>query len=128
MLALCYNASYGVTFFCSRHCVATREGGWSIFCNLDKEDSRVVPSSPAAGGVSAARELFRNKTARAQDFKNDTDTLRTVHERAITLLQDASPRGGKKAGVTRISSSSLDGRLVEWDLPSLDIDMATLGL
>jgi hypothetical protein len=87
-----------------------------------------VSSSPAAGGVSAARELFRNKTARAQDFKNDTDTLRTVHERAITLLQDASPRGGKKAGVTRISSSSLDGRLVEWDLPSLDIDMATLGL
>lgn len=106
-------------------------GSWSIFGNLDKEESR-AQASPAAGsgGVSAARELFRNKTVRGQDLKNDTDTLRTVHERAVTLLQDATPPGAaSKAGtVTRVSSSSLDGRLVVWDLPALDIDMATLGL
>jgi hypothetical protein len=79
--------------------------------------------------VSAARELFRNKTSRGQDIKNDTDTLRTVHERAITVLQDATLPGTAKPGkVLRVSSSSLDGRLVVWDLPSLDIDMATLGL
>eukprot|EP01032_Pedospumella_encystans_P016664 gene16664-19006_t len=101
-------------------------GGWSFFCHLDKEDSKSSANSPAAGGVSAARELFKNKTARGQDNKNDTDNIRTLHERAITLIQDASPKSG--AGVTRISTSSLDGKLIEWDLPALEIDMATLGL
>lgn len=103
-----------------------RTGGWSFFCHLDKEDSKAGANSPAAGGVSAARELFKNKTARGQDNKNDTDTLRTLHERAITLIQDASLKS--TGGVTRISTSSLDGKLIVWDLPALEIDMATLGL
>ena len=86
----------------------------------------------ATGGVSAARELFKNKTVRGQDIKTDTDTLKTLHERPITLIQDATPdwkttRHGKKAVYT-ISTSSLDGKLVVWDLPTLEIDMAALGV
>lgn len=94
---------------------------------MDKEDGKSGANSPAtSGGVSAARELFRNKTARGQDIKNDTDTLQTRHERAITLIQDASLKAGR--GVSRISTSSLDGKLIVWDLPALEIDMATLGI
>ena len=103
-------------------------GGWSFYCNVDKEEGNSKSNSPvpAAGGISAARELFRNKTARGQDLKVDTDTLRTVHERAITLIQDATLPGQKSGCISRISTSSLDGRLVVWDLPALDIDMASL--
>lgn len=105
-------------------------GGWSFFCNVDKEDKG--DNTPVAtSGVGAARELFRNKTVRGQDIKNDTDTLKTLHERPITLLQDASlPGTGSNAGrgISRISTSSLDGKLVIWDLPSLDISMASLGV
>ena len=101
-------------------------GGWAFFCNVDKEGTKAGASAAPAGGVSAARELFRNKTVRGQDIKNDADTLKTLHERAITLIQDASPAAGR--GVTAISTSSLDGRLIVWDLPSLEIDMASLGI
>jgi hypothetical protein len=105
-------------------------GGWSFFCHMDKEDGKSGANSPAVtGGVSAARELFKNKTARGQDLKTDTDTLKTLHERAITLIQDASlDRKVGGGGVSRISTSSLDGKLIVWDLPSLELDMATLGI
>ena len=99
---------------------------------MDKEEVKASGSGAAAtGGVSAARELFRNKTVRGQDIKNDTDTLKTLHERPITLIQDATPVWKTKAGqkaVYTISTSSLDGKLLVWDLPTLEIDMAALGV
>lgn len=107
--------------------VFTRSGdSWKFLCHVDKEAAK-ASVAPAAGGVSAARELFRNKTARGQDLKNDTDTLKTRHERAITTMQIASAPSAS-GGVTSISTTSLDGRLVVWDLPSLDINMAALGI
>jgi len=104
-------------------------GTWSFFCNVDNENAKGT-NSPAtsAGGVSAARELFRNKTLRGQDLKGDTDALKTLHERAITVIQDASPKGTKPGTVTAISTTSLDGKLIVWDLPNLEMDLATLGL
>lgn len=126
MVLLTVHLSKSFVLALNFHPIVSLLDGWSFFCHLDKEDAKSSANSPAAGGVSAARELFKNKTARGQDNKNDTDTIRTLHERAITLIQDASPKAG--AGVTRISTSSLDGKLIEWDLPALEIDMATLGL
>ncbi len=75
--------------------------------------------------MSAARELFKNKTARGQDLKSDSDTLRTVHERPITALQNACSSDTR---VTAISTTSLDGKLVVWSLPQLELDLAALGL
>ena len=97
---------------------------------MDKEDKGENSPVAAAAGVSAARELFRNKTARGQDIKTDSDTLKTLHERPITLLQDATLPGSlsRGQGISRVSSSSLDGKLIIWDLPALEIDMASLGV
>ena len=96
---------------------------------MDKQSEALKSSTPAAtGGVSAARELFKNKTARGQDIKEDADTLKTRHERTITLLRDATPGGSSGGSVQVVSSSSLDGKLILWTLPKLEIDMAALGI
>jgi len=100
-------------------------GEWSFFCNVDKA-ATAGAVEVAAGGVNAARELFKNKTTRGQDLKSDSDTLKTTHERPITTMQDASLRKGK--AVTRISTSGLDGKVVIWDLPSLELNLAALGI
>ncbi|KAJ1428077.1 WD40-repeat-containing domain protein [Ochromonadaceae sp. CCMP2298] len=109
--------------------IFTLSGGkWSIFEKVDKGDGKEVVAV-SGGTVSAARELFRNKTIRGQDIKKDTDTIKTRHERAIMLIQDATPPSEKKAGcVTTISTSALDGKLILWNLPSLEINMAALGV
>lgn len=104
-------------------------GTWSFNCYIDKVDSKSSGSGIVATGVSAARELFKNKTSRGQDLKDVSDTLKTCHENAITNLHDASPSstGANTSNIiSTISTSSLDGRLVIWHLPSLDINMAAL--
>ena len=65
-----------------------------------------------------------------QDIKEDSDKLKTRHERVITYLQDATPPGAKKNNiVSTISSSSLDGRLIIWHLPDhLDIKLSSLSI
>jgi hypothetical protein len=64
--------------------------------------------------------LFQNKTARGQDGKADDDELWTSHESAITSIAVVNR--------TSISTSGLDGRIIVWDLPSLNIAMGSLGL
>lgn len=79
------------------------------------------PTSTTPSLTSGARELFKNKTARGQDLI--TDTLKSAHERPITCLSICSPPGGP---VTKIATSALDGKLIIWNLPELELDLALL--
>lgn len=98
-------------------------GTWALNRRLDerKEDK----AASATSGVSAARALFQNKTRSGQDAKADSDTLWTQHDNAITCIANASVSRGP---VDKVSTSGLDGRLVIWDLPALDIQMASLAV
>lgn len=102
------------------------KGTWSFYAAVDKGESGGV--SESSSGVSAARELFKNKTIRGQDIKSDADTIKTKHQRAITLIQDATPARKTGGSVSVVSTSSLDGSLVLWDLPMLNIKMSELQL
>lgn len=105
---------------------------WSLYCTLEKDS--VLPLSASAAGaplqsensVSKARELFKSKTIRGQDFKAESDALKTTHERLINCLNDATTVRGK--GVSVISTSGLDGKLVTWSLPQLDIAFSSLAI
>lgn len=80
------------------------------------------------------RALFQNKTTRGQDTKAEGDTLWTSHESAITCMQNASIAGQsfpsskypREGAVTRVSTSALDGAIVLWEMPNLEIDFAAL--
>lgn len=103
---------------------------WNYLRRLDQRNEAAPDSSAASAGantgVAAARALWSNKASKGQDKKQDSDTLWTKHENVITSMANCSGKGGK--GVTRVSTSSLDGRLVVWDLPNLEIDMTLLGI
>jgi hypothetical protein len=54
--------------------------------------------------------------------------LKTQHENAIVDMRDASPAGNSGGALSRISSVAHDGRLVLWDLTSLDVQLDLLHL
>lgn len=101
-------------------------GEWSFNRRLDQRVEEVASASSAAGGVAAARALFQNKASRGQEKKADNDTLWTKHENSITGLVECTAPGQKY--ITKVSTSGLDGRLVVWDLPALELDMAALSV
>lgn len=103
----------------------TAGGGWKFFTDVDKPNTKQASAAAATGGVSAARELFKSKTKLGQESKQDSDVLKTLHTRAITGIKGASKDGAK---VTSVSTSSMDGKIILWNLPSLDINMASLGI
>jgi hypothetical protein len=112
-------------------------GEWAFLTSLEKQPSSTSlspppppppPSSGSSGAViatgsttSSARELFRNKTVRGQDTV--TDTLKSLHERPIDCIRSFVPSPGP---ITRVSTTSLDGKLIIWNLPELEINMALL--
>ncbi len=100
-------------------------GEWSYFDVLDKPKAPEIAVSTSA--TSAARELFKSKTTRGQDAKAENDELKTAHESAITCMCNASAASARNGGPV-ISTSGLDGKLVIWNIPSLEINMAGLGL
>jgi WD40 repeat protein len=68
----------------------------------------------------SCRALFQNKAKLGQDSALDMDSLWTSHEGAISSINTMGPG--------RLSTAGLDGNVVVWDLPQLDIAMASLGL
>ena len=88
------------------------------------------PPSAASGsdptsGVAAARALFQSKASRGQGVTSSTQkTSALQHSRAITGISIA--RGDQ----TMLTTSSLDGKIVLWDLQStmLSIDASNLKL
>lgn len=82
-------------------------------------------SSIVKTAAAAARDIFKSKAATGQEKKKDGDVLVTQHSNVITCIANAGPVGEK---LTRISTTSLDGRIVIWDLNSLSSSFAALKL
>ena len=104
----------------------TNERGsqWAFRKKLDEKKEAVTA---ATSGVGAARALFQNKTSRGQSASAETDTLWTKHENAIIDIRDMSPAGSVGA-LRKISTCALDGRLVMWDLTTIDVQLASLSI
>lgn len=93
-------------------------GKWSLHRKLDeKADSTSDAASGSSSSVAAARALFVNKSSRGQDAAKESDGLWTKHEGAIATICNASPQKEKR--ITKISTSSADGRVVIWDLAAI---------
>ena len=101
-------------------------GQWSFHSRVDREAENTATETADQSNVSKARELFRNKTVRGQEGKTDSDTLKTKHDRAISDMRVASNDGS--AQITQVSTSGLDGRLVIWNLPSIEAQFSKLGI
>lgn len=99
------------------------KGQWSLLRKLDEK--KTSETANATNSVSAARQLFQNKTRSGQDAKTETDTLWTQHENAITCLANASTTGGLI--LNKISTTGMDGKLVLWDL-ALDVKLSGMSL
>jgi actin related protein 2/3 complex subunit 1A/1B len=102
-------------------------GTWAFHGLVDEGDASASSASAAAetSNAARARELFRAKTVRGQDGKADSDILKTKHERYISCLQNATRGAGP---ITTISTSASDGKLVQWNLQSLDAKFSQLSL
>lgn len=76
-------------------------------------------------GVAAARALFAAKTSRGEDkIISPTNTTITVHNRVITgVFID-------KKDKNTLTTSSLDGKIILWDLNTLGLtsNMVVLGI
>lgn len=120
--------------------VAGGGNDWTYFDRLEKKKEKAAAA--ATGGVAAARyfhtcafessdecnrnvgvscrALFQNKAKLGQDNAQDLDSLWTSHEGAISDISVMSS--------SKLSTAGLDGKIVVWDLPQLDIAMSSLGL
>ena len=134
---------------------ATGSRSWSQFCSLDTKAPSTssalnkgtdVPSAAAAGGVAAARAMFQAKTSRGQELSggdvgaggggsaggvDDVSRLAgvsTLHCRAITGIARGTPSGSAAGATLQVFTSSMDGKIVEWDVPLVNINAATLTL
>jgi len=97
---------------------------WSFQGFLDESKKDVAAGSVVAKtGAAAARDIFKAKAATGQDKKKEGDVLLTSHSNAITCLCNAGSVG---ATLESLSTSSLDGRLVLWQLNSLSTSVAAL--
>ncbi len=91
---------------------------------MDESKKDVAAGSVVAKtGAAAARDIFKAKAATGQDKKKEGDVLLTSHSNAITCLCNAGSVG---ATLESLSTSSLDGRLVLWQLNSLSTSVAAL--
>jgi hypothetical protein len=103
------------------------DNSWIFHSSLDQEvsnNSSSITEAAPLSGVAAARAIFQSKTSRGQDKKTaDTSSIHlggsSKHSRAIT---------GISVHGTTLTTSSLDGKIILWDLklPLLTLDAATL--
>ena len=87
----------------------TDNGQLSFAGKLDNSQKKEL------GGLTAMR-MFHSLDKQARSESSDTN-LDSIHQNAITCV---CVYGGTKGGVTKISTSGLDGQLVIWDLHSLE--------
>jgi actin related protein 2/3 complex subunit 1A/1B len=102
------------------------KGKWDFYSYVDKVDDVSAPAAlESASSVSKARELFKSKTVRGQDMKSDSDALKTKHERLVNSLCNATAGRG---AITTISTTGYDGKLIKWNLPSLNIAFSSMSV
>lgn len=101
---------------------------WSLSELLDKKPAGSAIKRDS-GSFNAARSMWESKVSRGQTSDatlNDRGQLWTKHESAITDIK-AYERTAT-GGVTAFTTSALDGRIVMWNLQSLNVQMAKLRL
>jgi actin related protein 2/3 complex, subunit 1A/1B len=102
------------------------EQGWSLVGSLDAKSGGGSKASGSGGGSvvgrlnSAAFNTFKNAAERGQSgggteaARGSGDTvLHTMHQNTITSVR---PYGGSAGGISHVSTSGVDGRLVVWDV------------
>jgi len=104
---------------------------WSLHSQVQ---DRTIPAPPdklvkSSSGISDKLALFQSKITRGQDEKEENkDAAEELkhHESAITCMQNL--QNSKSGSSSKFSTSSVDGRIVVWNLDLLDINMALLSL
>ena len=100
-------------------------GGWAFEKKLEekKEEKKVVATT---SGVAAARAMFQNRTNLGQSNATiGSDKLSTTHESAITCMRATSVGSGN---VKTFTTTGMDGKLVNWDVATLDLNLGALNL
>jgi hypothetical protein len=97
-------------------------GQWNLLGKLEEQAKQTVAAEATA--TAAARALFQSKAKLGQEKKTDSDVLKTQHENMVTGLSIANTGNS----VSRISTTSFDGKLVIWQLSDLSLDLAALRL
>lgn len=147
-IAFIESANKNWTQFCSLDTDNTR--GTSIKTAASSSSSLPPPPPESGGGVAAARAMFQSKASRGQDASADEHGsgsrgasgcvpgredskaagVHTVHCRAITGIA-RGPNSDSGTGATapvRVVTSGMDGKLVVWDVPMMNINAATMSL
>lgn len=106
--------------------ITNSKGQWAFNSVLDKAEEKTAAADEGASNTSRARELFKSKTARGQDIKSDCDVLKTKHERQITHIRNAA--GSRNGSISSVSTTGMDGKLVMWNLSSLEATFSKLSL
>ena len=102
-----------------------KPSGWEYARMLEQPSEEKKPAAgPQKGSVAAARALFQNKTTKGQDSSSKSDKLKTTHESLISCVCKMTPSGP----CTKFSTSGTDGKLVIWNVDTMSLDMAALGL
>lgn len=76
----------------------------------------------AKAGGSSAMSKFRQMDTRAQEGDQDT-VLKTLHQNAISGI---SAHTGGRGAVSKFTTIGIDGKLITWDLKSLEQSIAGL--
>lgn len=84
-----------------------------------------VPKKKESSGTVSAMAKFRtmDKQAQSADDSGSGTGVHTTHQNAISQVQIHS---GTKASATKFATSGVDGRLVIWDVKSLESSIAGL--
>ena len=103
-------------------CLYIGASEWGVLGQLD--EGKKGDEAGVKSGVAAARDMFKAKASTGQYRRSAT--LATQHDNTIRTLAHCGGLG--EESLSYISSSSLDGRLVVWDLAQIGVSMAALQL
>jgi len=94
-------------------------GDASSWKQVEKLDSG---KTEAKAGKDTAMSKFKQMDSRAQEADNDT-VLKTLHQNAISGL---SVHTGGRGAVSKFATVGVDGKLIIWDIKSLESSIAGL--
>ncbi|KAF2084256.1 actin-related protein-like protein 2/3 complex subunit 1A [Saccharata proteae CBS 121410] len=93
---------------CEAYRMSGNEQGWQLTASLENKEVR---PGMVDGGEESAFNMFKKMDLKGK-VKDDTQ-LRTVHQNTINTLRSYEESA---SGVSNISTSGVDGRVVIWDL------------
>ena len=119
------NTVIGVGYDCTPLAYAADDNGnWKFADRIDKEKKAEVKA--AQSGVANARAMFQGASSHGLTIKDNAGAvssdvgLKTRHQNTIG--------GICKFSATKFSTCGTDGRVLQWDLEAVDVDLAALKL